>query len=377
MAFKFLALSASIIVLSGIFLKNSRLNCNYLELDPSPEFSGNLAPNQKLAKAVYLAKGKVSGPETLEVSKDGLIYTGLSNGEVVSVDLEGNVKKIALIGDLKDESICKLGDFDPQCGRPMGLRLRQNFIYVADAYYGIVKIDITNGKKTTVISSKDKRFGSKPMKFTNDLDIDDNGVIYFIDTSHTRSLGEVLEEHIEAHPRGRLYSFNEKTNELQLLLNDLYFPNGIQLTPSHDALLINENTKARIIKYHLTGSKKGKHEVFAVLPGFSDSIRLTPQQTLLVPFGIPRVSLLYSLLDLLGRVPVLRNLLGVIDPMTIFKLSPKYGLLVEYDLKGNILRSWHDPRGEVVESTSSAVLIGNKVYIGSLFADYIAVINHD
>ena len=150
------------------------------------------------------------------------------------------------------------------------------------------------------------------MKFTNDLDIDDNGVIYFIDTSHTRSLGEVLEEHIEAHPRGRLYSFNEKTNELQLLLNDLYFPNGIQLTPSHDALLINENTKARIIKYYLTDDKSGKVEVFAVLPGFGDTIRFTSRETLLVPFTGVRYSLFYSSLDLLGRFPIVRNMIGAV-----------------------------------------------------------------
>lgn len=65
-----------------------------------------MAPNNKLEKATYLAKGKIVGPETIEINKDGLIYTGLANGEVVSVDLAGNVKKIAIIGNLKDESIC-------------------------------------------------------------------------------------------------------------------------------------------------------------------------------------------------------------------------------------------------------------------------------
>lgn len=163
-----------------------------------------------------------------------------------------------------------------------------------------------------ILSSKDNRFGDKPLKFTNDLDIDDDGVIYFVDTSDKRNVNEFLEEHIEAQPRGRLFSFNQKTNELKLLLKDLYFPNGIQLTPEKDALLVNENTMARIIKYNLRGANKGKVDLFAVLPGFSDTIRLSPKKTLLVPFGIPRSSLLYSLLDLLGGVPVIRNFIGTV-----------------------------------------------------------------
>lgn len=57
-------------------------------------------------------------------------------------------------------------------------------------------------------------------------------------------------------------------------------------------------------------------------------------------------------------------------------LTPKYGLLVEYDLDGRILKSWHDPKGKVVRTTSSAVLHENKIYIGTVLDDYIAVIDY-
>lgn len=133
-----------------------------------------------------------------------------------------------------------------------------------------------------------------------------------MDTSYQRGVNDFLKEYIETQPRGRLFSFNEKTNELKLLLDGLYFPNGITLTPSKDALLVNENTLARIIKYHLSGDKKDTSELFANLPGFSDTIRLTPQGTLLVPFGVARYSIIYSLLDLLGKLPFARNLLGLV-----------------------------------------------------------------
>lgn len=175
------------------------------------------------------------------------------------------------------------------------------------------------------MSSHDERFGEKPLKFTNDLDIDDQGVIYFVDTSYLRDVNDFLNEYFEAQPRGRLFSYNEKTNELKLLLEDLYFPNGIQLTPNKDSLLIDENTMARIIKY---GLRDGKVDVFGVLPGFSDSIRLSPNQTVLVPFGVARYSIIYSLLDLLGKLPFVRNLLGtVLNKYNLFYYYVKWLLI--------------------------------------------------
>ena len=62
--------------------------------------------------------------------------------------------------------------------------------------------------------------------------------------------------------------------------------------------------------------------------------------------------------------------------MLTFKVLPKYGLLVEYDLNGNIIKSWHDPSGKVVEDTANAVIHNNKIYIGSFHSDFIAVIDY-
>lgn len=161
------------------------------------------------------------------------------------------------------------------------------------------------------MSSDDYRFGDKPLKCANDLDIDDDGVIYFIDSSYKRTLNEFLQEYIEAQPRGRLFSFNEMTNELNLLHTGIFYPNGIQLTPAKDAVLINEDTMARILKYQLVGYDKGKVGVFADLPGFGDNIRLSPSgKTLIVPFTLARNSYKNSILDVFGRFPRVRNFIG-------------------------------------------------------------------
>jgi adipocyte plasma membrane-associated protein len=69
-----------------------------------------------------------------------------------------------------------------------------------------------------------------------------------LDTSDLRGVDGALEEHIEARGRGRLFKFDTSTGLVETLLDNLFFPNGLQLTPQRDAILVNENTAARILK---------------------------------------------------------------------------------------------------------------------------------
>lgn len=77
-----------------------------------PEFSGNLKLNYGLQDATYLAHKMIRGPETLEMTQDGIIYTGLANGQIVSIDTKNaNVKKIAQIGPETRPEICSRSQF--------------------------------------------------------------------------------------------------------------------------------------------------------------------------------------------------------------------------------------------------------------------------
>ncbi len=84
----------------------------------------------------------------------------------------------------------------------------------------------------------------------NDLDIDGD-VFYFIDSSYAYDFNSAKRDLMEGQSRGRLFSYNQFTDELKLLLEGLHFPNGLQLGPSKDYLLINENTMSRIIKFDI------------------------------------------------------------------------------------------------------------------------------
>ena len=68
-------------------------------LPPLPAFNNELEPNSLLQKASFLGLGKVSGPETLAISQDGLIYTGLVNGDVVVIRIDGIIKNLFRTGN--------------------------------------------------------------------------------------------------------------------------------------------------------------------------------------------------------------------------------------------------------------------------------------
>lgn len=71
--------------------------------------------------------------------------------------------------------------FEHVCGRPLGLRFNKKTgdLWIADAYFGIMKVGPEGGQAEVVLSEID----GKPLMFTNDLDFDEEGVLYFTDSS--------------------------------------------------------------------------------------------------------------------------------------------------------------------------------------------------
>ena len=80
--------------------------------------------------------------------------------------------KPSLLDHLKDEDIC---------GRPLGLRFdkKTGDLYIADAYFGIMKVGPEGGLATSLTTEAD----GVPLRFTNDLDVDEDGNVYFTDSS--------------------------------------------------------------------------------------------------------------------------------------------------------------------------------------------------
>jgi hypothetical protein len=67
--------------------------------------AGNLSVNEHLTKSSFLAREKLKGPVSL-VFYDGFLFTGLANGQLVRIDGQGSVSKVAQTGDSTDENSC-------------------------------------------------------------------------------------------------------------------------------------------------------------------------------------------------------------------------------------------------------------------------------
>ena len=61
----------------------------------------------------------------------------------------------------------------------------------------------------------------------------------------------------------------------------------------------------------------------------------------------------------------------------MYSKLPKYGMLIEYDLNGKILKSWHDASGQKIECITNAELHGNKIYLGSFYNNFIGVVDYE
>lgn len=67
------------------------------------------------------------------------------------------------------------------CGRPLGLRFdkRTGDLYIADAYFGLMKVGPEGGLATSLTTEAE----GVPLRFTNDVDVDAEGNVYFTDSS--------------------------------------------------------------------------------------------------------------------------------------------------------------------------------------------------
>ena len=85
---------------------------------------------------------------------------------------------------------------------------------------------------------------------------------------------------MEHRPNGRLLAYDPSSKTTQLVLDKLYFANGVAVSPDQSFVLVVDTCKYRIQRYWLTGPQKGKSDIFIDnLPGFPDGISSNGKDT--------------------------------------------------------------------------------------------------
>ncbi|XP_071962815.1 adipocyte plasma membrane-associated protein-like [Antedon mediterranea] len=339
------------------------------KLPSPPKLDGILEPNTRLKNGFRLAEGKLVGPESLAM-RDGILYTGTADGNILAIEDENKIKPIATFH--QNPSLeCDRYETEHLCGRPLGMRFHNDgFLYVVEAYSGLYKLNVTSGKMIHLLRSDDQSF-RQPMKFVNDFDITKEGVVYISDTSSNLERRDFWYLPLRADKSGRIIKHDLKTNKTVTLLEDIGWANGVQLSPEEDYLLYSEGQFARIMKLMLKGPNSGKVEVFYEnLPSFPDNIRLSRNNN---TYWIATSALRkhdFSLYDFVTDKPWLRTLiLKVFHPVNILKALPKYSLVLELDLNGDVIRTLHDPDGEMFHTCSEVLDTEKGLFLGS-FQDH-------
>ncbi|KAJ7298234.1 hypothetical protein O6H91_Y008600 [Diphasiastrum complanatum] len=317
------------------------------------------------------------GPESLAFDAQGRgPYTGTSDGRVMRWDgpLVGWTE-FAYIA-LNRSHVCKASsvpspDSEHICGRPLGLRFNHKTgdLYITDAYFGLLMVG-PEGGLAKLLTNEAEHIS---FRFTNDLDIDSGGIIYFTDSSTKFERRNFMLAILAADNSGRLLKYDFKTKETSVLLRDLHFPNGISLSKDGSFLVLAETTTARLLRFWLKGPKAGKAELFAQLPGHPDNVRCNDKGE----FWVAIHSVRSELLRFLGPLPLLRKaLLKIPVPLryTYSKFQKSQGMVVRYNADGEILEVLEDQQGAVVKYISEVEEQNGKLWLGSVLLPRIAIL---
>lgn len=210
----------------------------------------------------------IHGPEDIVVDAEGRIYTG---------DRDGTIWRFPAAGGAP-ERWAEAG------GRPLGMLFAPDGrLIVANHGLGLQAVS-TDGSVETLVDE----VAGAPILFANDLDISSDGVVYFSDSSfryNTTTLGSesssyLLPDAVDGRASGRLLSYDLATGRSGVLLDGVYFPNGVALTTDESRLWVAESNRYRLFEYDLaTGAAT---TLIDDLPGTPDNIDRGPDGRMLI-----------------------------------------------------------------------------------------------
>ncbi|RVW70746.1 Protein strictosidine synthase-like 5 [Vitis vinifera] len=264
--------------------------------------------SRMLQGSEMIGVGKLLGPEDIAYHPDShLIYTGCADGWVKRVTLNDSVvQNWAFTG-----------------GRPLGVALgRHGQLIVADAEKGLLEVTTDGMVKT------------------------------------------LTDEAEEGRPHGRLMSFDPSTKETKVLVRDLFFANGVIVSPDQNSVIFCESVMKMCLKYYIQGERKGSMDKFI------DNLSGTPDNILYDGEGHYWIALPMGnslAWDLALKYPWIRKVVAIMERYKVRPHMEKNGGVLVVDLEGNPTAYYYDPG---LSEVTSGVKIGNHLYCGSITTRY-------
>ena len=308
----------------------------YHALPPPPPTEigkgGPFEQNDKLRDVSLIGLGRIEAPEDVILDRNDVLYAGSRHGDIIRFfppDYE-RMEVFAHIG-----------------GQPLGMAFdKEDNLYVCIGGMGLYRIkpDGTVEKATdetnrSIYSVND----DSRLRLADDLDITDDGLIFFSEATVRYEMDEWPVDGLEARGNGRIICYDTKTGTTHTALRGLKFPNGVAVASDGQSILFAETFGCSIKRYWFAGPRKGDVEiVMDNLPGYPDNINLASDGN----YWLALVGMRSPSLDLAWKMPGFRRRMAKRVPVDEW-LFPNIntGCVVKFNEQGKILESFWDLKG--------------------------------
>ncbi|VFQ99808.1 unnamed protein product [Cuscuta campestris] len=319
---------------------------------PPPAPSSNA---RMLHGSERIGVGRLWGPEDIAYDpKTGVIYTGC---------VDGWVKRVTVNESSAADSVVE--DWVNTGGRPLGLALGlHGEVLVADADIGL--LNVTADGRVELLA--DEAEGVK-FKLTDAVGLAEDGVLYFTDASWKYSLNDFISDFLEGRPYGRLLCYDPNTKQTKVLVKDLFFANGVVVSPDQKFVVFCETPLRRCKRLFIKGEGKGDIDVFIEnLPGMPDNIRYDGEGLFWIAF-VSDYTLEWKLAQ---KHPLMRMVLGVMVKYGVRPEMERNGGAFAVDLEGNPVAHYHDRHSMLV---STGIKIRDHLYFGFVTSNFMLRLN--
>ncbi|MGJ4925629.1 ABC transporter permease [Bradyrhizobium sp. HKCCYLS2038] len=308
----------------------------YHALPPPPPTEigkgGPFEQNDKLREVSSIGLGRIEAPEDVILDRNDVLYAGSRHGDIIRFfppDYE-RMEVFAHIG-----------------GQPLGMAFdREDNLYVCIGGMGLYRIKpdgtvekVTDETNRSMYSVND----DSRLRLADDLDITDDGLIFFSEATVRYEMDEWPVDGLEARGNGRIICYDTKTGITHTALRGLKFPNGVAVASDGQSILFAETFGCSIKRYWFAGPMKGAVEVVMDnLPGYPDNINLASDGN----YWLALVGMRSPSLDLAWKMPGFRRRMAKRVPVDEW-LFPNIntGCVVKFNEQGKILESFWDLKG--------------------------------
>jgi sugar lactone lactonase YvrE len=314
----------------------------------APTLTGQYEQNSRLSPVQKLSLGDGHKPEDVAVDAEGKIYAGFEDGRILVLQPDGAQPRV----------------FANTSGRPLGLIFdRSGNLIVADAIKGLLSVSKAGEVKVLATEADGAKFGC-----LNDLDVGADGTIYFTEASRKFPMKQFSYDLLEHQPNGRLLALDPETQKPRTLLRDIYFANGVAVSPDQTFVLVAETGMYRIRRVWLKEPKMGQTDVFIDnLPGFPDGISSNGRDKFWLALVTPRQALFD---ETLLPSPFLRKMV-VRLPKFLQPAPQRYSFVLALNTQGRVVENLQNGAPDCYAEIANVVESNGALYFGSIGEDTI------